>query len=100
MRLYRPAVDCLNLSKAGWSWELAPRARASYEANRNGLPVPVLDALVRNWIERNLVPGIALAVIQAEPKMRTEVVRHIPRIVKKEPLLTQPDIDEDWAWAR
>ena len=45
-------------------------------------------------------PGIARAVIQAEPKMRTEVVRHIPRIVKKEPLLTQPDIDEDWAWAR
>jgi hypothetical protein len=20
MRVYRPAVDCLNLSKAGWSW--------------------------------------------------------------------------------
>jgi hypothetical protein len=72
----------------------------SYEAYRNGLPVPVLDALVRSWIERNLVPGIARAVIQAEPKMRTEVVRNIPRIVKKEPLLTQPDIDEDWAWAR
>jgi hypothetical protein len=32
--------------------------------------------------------------------MRAEVVRHIQRIVKKQPSLTQPDTNEDWAWAR
>jgi hypothetical protein len=70
------------------------------KAELDGLPVAALDSLVRNWVEKYLDPDIARAVIQAEPKMRTEVARHAQRIVKKQPSLTQPDTDEDWAWAR
>jgi hypothetical protein len=68
------------------------------KAEVDGLPVPALDALVRNWIESHLDPDIARAVVKAEPKMRAEAARHAQRIVKKQPSLTQPDIDQDWAW--
>jgi hypothetical protein len=53
------------------------------KAEVDGLPVPVLDALVRDWIEANSDPDIREAVIEAEPKMHADVARHLQRIMKK-----------------
>lgn len=49
----------------------------------DGLPVPALDALVRDWIESNSDSDIREAVIAAEPKMHADVARHLQRIMKK-----------------
>ena len=66
-----------------------------------GLPVPVLDALVRDWIESKLDPDIARSVVMAEPRMREDVTRIAQRLVKKQPSSEQPDTGgKDWAWAR
>ena len=45
--------------------------------------VPVLDALVRNWIDEHLDMKIQRKVIKTEPKMHADVVRHLQRIMKK-----------------
>ena len=46
-------------------------------AEIDGLPVPVLDALVREFIESHFDLAIQRAVVQADPKMRAEVVAPI-----------------------
>ena len=73
-------------------------------AEIDGLPVPVLDALVREFIESHLDPAIQRAVVQAEPAMRAEVVRLISGTQlgdnEDSDEIDSPDISEDWAWAR
>ena len=72
------------------------------KAELDGLPVPALDALVRGWIESHLDPAIARAVVEAETKMRAEVLALISQLSldygDDEP--DYPDTSEDWAWAR
>ena len=53
------------------------------KAELDGLPVPVLDAIVRNFIESNLDMKIQRQVIKAEPDMRLEVARQVLRKLKK-----------------
>jgi hypothetical protein len=69
----------LTLTQAREHELLAPDGTAEVD----GLPVPVLDAIVRNFIESNLDMNIQRKVIEAEPKMRIEVARHLQRIMKK-----------------
>lgn len=45
------------------------------KAELDGLPVPVLDALVREFIESHLDSDIARKVIEREPSMRAEAAR-------------------------
>jgi hypothetical protein len=53
------------------------------KAEVDGLPVQVLDALVRDFIESHLDMRIQRKVIAAEPKMHADVVRHLQRVVAK-----------------
>ena len=55
------------------------------KAELDGLPVPVLDGIVRDWIEANSDPDIRQAVIESEPKLHADVVRHLKRILKETP---------------
>jgi hypothetical protein len=102
-REYEEASGSLTIERLGLTLAQAQEhdlLDADGKAELDGLPVFVLDSLVRDWIESHLDPDIARTVIQAEPKMRAAVVRHLQRIMKKQPSFAQPDTDEDWAWAR
>ena len=70
-------------------------------AEIDGLPVAVLDALVREFIESHLDPAIQRTVVQADPKMRAEVVALISGTPPEDDdEINPPDTGEDWAWAR
>jgi hypothetical protein len=75
---------------------------ADGKAELDGLPVPVLDALVRKFIESHLDPAIQRTVVQAEAKMRTEVVRliSVTGAIEDSDEIDSPDTGEDWAWAQ
>jgi hypothetical protein len=68
-------------------------------AEVDGLPVPVLDALVRNWIESHLDAAIQRAVVEAEPKMRMDAARQLGKWPKLKSGGVS-DTNEDWSWAR
>jgi hypothetical protein len=76
---------------------------ADGHAEVDGLPVPVLDAIVRRFIEAHLDPEIARAVVQAEPRMRTEAARLAMRRIKQNGGGAGNDQSSggaDWSWAR
>jgi hypothetical protein len=56
---------------------------ADGKAELDGLPVPALDSLVRNWILSHQDPDIRRRVIKAERKMRATVARLVPGAFKK-----------------
>ena len=70
------------------------------KAEADGLPVPVLDAIVREFIESHLDPSIARTVVQAEPKMRADAARLAMHRIKKQNGGNgdQLDLSGDWSW--
>jgi hypothetical protein len=74
---------------------------ADGKAELDGLPVPVLDALVCKFIESHLDPAIQRAVVQVDAEMRAEVVRLISGtqlgVIEESDRIDSPDISEDWA---
>jgi hypothetical protein len=84
-RDYENAPGCLSIERIGLTLTQAQEndlLDAAGDAELDGLPVPVLDALVQGWIEANSDPDIRQAVIAAEPKMHADVARHLQRIMK------------------
>jgi hypothetical protein len=72
------------------------------KAEVDGLPVPVLDAIVREFIESKLDPAIARAVVRSEPKMRADAARLALRKIKEQSSSgngKEPDYGQDWSWA-
>ena len=69
-------------------------------AETDRLPVPVPDALVREFIESHLDQDIQRAVVQAEAGMRAEVVRQLGATLEDSEEIGSPDTGEDWSWAR
>jgi hypothetical protein len=70
------------------------------KAEVDGLPVPVLDEIVRAFIESHLDPNIAWKVVKAEPTMRATASRLISRKIKKAVVSGKPDKrGADWSWA-
>jgi hypothetical protein len=85
-RDYEDAPGFLSVERIGLTLEQArdnDLLDADGDAELDGLPVPVLDALVRDWIEANSDSDIRRKVIKAEPKMHADVARHLQRIMKK-----------------
>ena len=104
-RKYQGARGSLSVQRLGLTSEQATEhdlLDSEGKAELDGLPVPVLDALVRGFIEGHLDPSIARAVVQAEPKMRSDAARLVLRKVKKEDSGNGDQLDpaEDWSWAR
>jgi hypothetical protein len=56
---------------------------ADGNAELDGLPVPALDKIVKNFIKSNHKTTIRRKVIDAEPKMRLEVARHVLRMLRE-----------------
>jgi hypothetical protein len=76
---------------------------ADGKAELDGLPVPVLDSIVREFIESHLDPDIQRRIVQAEPKMRSQAAR----LVRKQSEasgdkgeINPPGTGPDWSWAR
>jgi hypothetical protein len=87
-REHEHARGSLSIERLGLTLEQAQEhdlLDADGKAELDGLPVTVLDALVRDWIESNLDMTIQRRVIEAEPKMHVAVARHLQRIIKKKP---------------
>jgi hypothetical protein len=85
-RKYEDAPGSLTVVRLGLTLAQAQAHKlldADGKAELDGLPVPALDAIVRNFIKSNLNMNIQRKVIEAEPKMRIEVARHVQREVKK-----------------
>ena len=102
-RDYEDAPGSLSIVRLGLTREQAQAndlLDADDKAEIDGLPVPVLDDIVRDWIESRLDPDIARAVIEGEPKMRAEVARITQRLVKRKPSSEQLDTSADWSWCR
>jgi hypothetical protein len=55
------------------------------KAELDGLPVPALDALVRDFIETHLDLSILERVKRAEPKMRADAAKIALRLLKRRP---------------
>jgi hypothetical protein len=70
----------------------------SGHAEVDGLPVPVLDAIVRDWIEANLNPDIQREVIRREPAMRRKAIRLLSKMRADDDDEGLTD-GEDWSWA-
>ena len=98
---YEDAPGSLSIVRLGLTREQAQAhdlLDADDKAEIDGLPVPVLDGIVRDWIESHLDPIIARSVVEAEPEMRAEVARLTQRLVKRQPSSRQPDTSSDWSW--
>jgi hypothetical protein len=72
------------------------------KAEVDGLPVPVLDQLVRDFIESHLDPQIARRIIESEPAMRAEAARRVSRHLRGAARIPNPSdlAPGDWSWAR
>ena len=104
-RKYQGAEGSLEVRRLGLTLEQATAhglLDSNGKAELEGLPVPVLDAIIREFIESHLDPEIARAVFQAEPRMRAEAARLALRNVKKQDggSSNQSNTGEDWSWAR
>jgi hypothetical protein len=79
-RTYEDAPGSLSIVRLGLTKAQAKAddlLDADGDAELDGLPVPVLDKIVRKWIESNLDMKIQRKVIKAEPQMRLEVARRV-----------------------
>ena len=67
------------------------------------MPVPVLDAMVRGFIESHLDRDIARKVVRAEPRMRAAAARLALREIRAPGAERQTahaaSGGEDWSWA-
>ena len=65
--------------------------------------MPVLDAMVRGFIESHLDPDIARKVVRAEPRMRATAARLALREIRAPGAERQTahaaSGGEDWSWA-
>jgi hypothetical protein len=68
-------------------------------AEVEGLPVPVMDALLRDWIESKLDAEIQRRVVLKEAAMRRKASKLVAA-GQHEILSSKPDTSDDWAWAR
>jgi hypothetical protein len=74
---------------------------ADGKAEADGIPVPVLDEIVRSFIESNLDADIAWRVVKAERKMHKSAWRLIQSSkIKRVRMTPQVKRDGDWSWAR
>ncbi len=68
------------------------------------MPVPVLDAMVRGFIESHLDRDIARKVVRAEPRMRAAAARLALREIRAPGAERQTahaaSGGEDWSWGR
>jgi hypothetical protein len=79
-REYKDAPGSLSVERLGLTKAQAKAhdlLDADGDAELDGLPVPALDKLVKDWIKSNSKASIRRKVIEAEPEMRLEVARHV-----------------------
>jgi hypothetical protein len=85
-REYQDATGSIDIPRLGLTREQAiahDLLDDDGKAELDGLPVPVLDALVAAFIETHLDLSILEAVKRAEPKMRAEAARIAQRLLKQ-----------------
>jgi hypothetical protein len=73
------------------------------KAEVEGLPVQVMDEIVREFIESNLDPDIARKVVENEPAMRSEAARIVAQRLRRRHGANKSDdidLDDPWSWAR
>jgi hypothetical protein len=85
-REYQGARGSIDIIRLGLTFEQARTHKlldADGKAELDGLPVPELDSLVRNFIETHMDLRILKQVKEAEPKMRADAAKIALRLLKR-----------------